>query len=262
MPGPLEIRVETTMLTGETATTVHERGLARLVHREIDHLDGLLGTYPVHGVDTSHRDHDDLGGRPFDWSALSAHEQFISIKATQGEHHEDSWLGRDLAAASSAGMIHTVFHWLDASESGTSQAEFFLKTVHRYGFTGTHSGELAPELDVEECVRGGQHLTVQRVSDFMERARADTGETPTLYIRRSFVEECLGGTRALAKYPVRLARYRSGSAEPDPLLGGTGWDFWQYREDGAVDGIGRGVCLDVFHDDLAALKRRAHLPGR
>ncbi len=100
-------------------------------------------------------------------------------------------------------MIHTVFHWLDASESGTSQAEFFLKTVHRYGFTGTHSGELAPELNVEECVRDGQHLTVQQVSDFMERARADTGEAPTLYIRRPFVEECLGGTRALAKYPVR-----------------------------------------------------------
>ncbi|WP_269855177.1 peptide deformylase [Streptomyces sp. RPT161] len=64
--GPLEIRVETTMLTGETATTVHERGLARLVHHEIDHLDGLLGPYPIHGVDTSHRDHDDHGGRPFD----------------------------------------------------------------------------------------------------------------------------------------------------------------------------------------------------
>lgn len=44
VPRPLKITVETTALTGETVTTVYERGLARLVHHEIDHLDGLLYT--------------------------------------------------------------------------------------------------------------------------------------------------------------------------------------------------------------------------
>ncbi|MEU2354581.1 peptide deformylase [Streptomyces misionensis] len=39
---PLSITVETTALDGTTVTTVYERGLARLVHHEIDHLDGLL----------------------------------------------------------------------------------------------------------------------------------------------------------------------------------------------------------------------------
>ncbi|MFI2207726.1 glycoside hydrolase family 25 protein [Streptomyces sp. NPDC020192] len=210
-------------------------------------------------MDTYHQNHDTRGGRPFDWTALAAHEQFISIKATQGEHHEDPWLGRDLAGAASVGLIRTAYHYLDASESGTSQAEFFLKTIHKYGFTGTHPGELAPELDMEQCVQDGHHLTVQQVTDFMDRVRAETGETPTLYARRSFVDDCLGGTKALANYPVRLARYKSGSAEPSPLPGGSGWDFWQYSEDGTADGIGPEVCLDVFHGDLATLKRRAHL---
>ncbi|WP_053695876.1 peptide deformylase [Streptomyces sp. NRRL F-5755] len=44
VPRPLKITVETTALTGETAATVYERGLARLIHHEIDHLDGLLYT--------------------------------------------------------------------------------------------------------------------------------------------------------------------------------------------------------------------------
>lgn len=44
VPHPLEVTVETTALTGETVTTVYERGLARLIHHEIDHLDGLLYT--------------------------------------------------------------------------------------------------------------------------------------------------------------------------------------------------------------------------
>lgn len=42
VPRPLQITVETTALTGETETTVYERGLARLIHHEIDHLDGRL----------------------------------------------------------------------------------------------------------------------------------------------------------------------------------------------------------------------------
>lgn len=41
---PLKITVETTALAGETVTTVYERGLARLIQHEIDHLDGLLYT--------------------------------------------------------------------------------------------------------------------------------------------------------------------------------------------------------------------------
>lgn len=42
VPRPLHITVETTTLDGTTVTTVYERGLARLVAHEIDHLDGLL----------------------------------------------------------------------------------------------------------------------------------------------------------------------------------------------------------------------------
>ncbi|OEU96260.1 peptide deformylase [Streptomyces oceani] len=44
VPRPLKITVETTALAGATVTTTYERGLARLIHHEIDHLDGLLYT--------------------------------------------------------------------------------------------------------------------------------------------------------------------------------------------------------------------------
>ena len=44
VPRPLKITVEATALTGETVTSAYERGLARLIHHEIDHLDGLLYT--------------------------------------------------------------------------------------------------------------------------------------------------------------------------------------------------------------------------
>ncbi|WP_228386636.1 peptide deformylase [Streptomyces katsurahamanus] len=44
VPRPLEITVETTALSGETSATVFEHGRARLIHHEIDHLDGFLYT--------------------------------------------------------------------------------------------------------------------------------------------------------------------------------------------------------------------------
>ncbi|MFE7358721.1 peptide deformylase [Streptomyces sp. NPDC057543] len=44
VPRPLLITVQTTALDGTTVTTVYERGLARLVAHEVDHLDGLLYT--------------------------------------------------------------------------------------------------------------------------------------------------------------------------------------------------------------------------
>lgn len=52
VPRPLKITVEAAALTGETVATTYERGLARLIHHEIDHLDGLLYTaYMRTGVD-------------------------------------------------------------------------------------------------------------------------------------------------------------------------------------------------------------------
>ncbi|MFG2439643.1 peptide deformylase [Streptomyces sp. NPDC048508] len=41
---PLQITLKTTTLEGRQVTTTYERGLARLGHHEIDHLDGLLYT--------------------------------------------------------------------------------------------------------------------------------------------------------------------------------------------------------------------------
>ncbi|MFF0294366.1 peptide deformylase [Kitasatospora sp. NPDC004614] len=44
VPRPLRIEVTATSLDGTKTVTVYERGLARLIAHEIDHLDGLLYT--------------------------------------------------------------------------------------------------------------------------------------------------------------------------------------------------------------------------
>lgn len=44
VPRPLETTVESTDLDGNPQTAVYRHGVARLIHHEIDHLDGLLYT--------------------------------------------------------------------------------------------------------------------------------------------------------------------------------------------------------------------------
>lgn len=52
VPRPLSITVEAVALDGTLSTTTYETGIARLVHHEIDHLDGLLYTARMrHGID-------------------------------------------------------------------------------------------------------------------------------------------------------------------------------------------------------------------
>ncbi|MBF6176000.1 peptide deformylase [Nocardia blacklockiae] len=44
VPRPLSLTIETTTLTGALTTTEYRNGLARLIHHELDHLDGILYT--------------------------------------------------------------------------------------------------------------------------------------------------------------------------------------------------------------------------
>jgi peptide deformylase len=48
VPRPLSITVQATTLDGTVTTMMYTNGLARLVHHEIDHLDGLLYTARMH----------------------------------------------------------------------------------------------------------------------------------------------------------------------------------------------------------------------
>lgn len=48
VPRPLSITVQATTLDGTVTTMTYTNGLARLVHHEIDHLDGLLYTARMH----------------------------------------------------------------------------------------------------------------------------------------------------------------------------------------------------------------------
>ncbi|WP_354644665.1 glycoside hydrolase family 25 protein [Kitasatospora camelliae] len=213
--------------------------------------------YAVRGIDSYHGDHGPKEDQAFDWKAIAGSGQsFVMLKATQGTGFTDGWFARDLAGARSVGLIHTGYHYFTADQDGTAQADHFLDVLHREHFSGTAPGELPPVLDLEQCEKAGHRLQLGQVKAFLQRVRQVTGTDPIVYTRRNIVDECLGGTRELSGHPVWLARY--GTTPPQPLPGGTGWDFWQYTDRASVPGTPGRVDASVFHADRAALRRLAH----
>ncbi|MFE7559606.1 glycoside hydrolase family 25 protein [Kitasatospora sp. NPDC057500] len=224
---------------------------------------GAAGTgpdaYTVRGFDSSHHSHETRNGdKAFDWPAVAGGGQsFVYLKATEGLTFDDGWFGRDLAGARSVGLVHGGYHFFEPDKDGAAQADHFVDVLRREGLTGGGPGELPPALDLEECGKDGR-IPLGQVKAFLQRVRQATGTEPVVYTRRDVVDDCLGGTEELSGYRSWLARY--GSAEPRPLPGAAGWDFWQYSERAQVPGTaGLPMDADVFHGDRAALRRLAHL---
>ncbi|MEU6377037.1 glycoside hydrolase family 25 protein [Streptomyces sp. NPDC046909] len=163
------------------------------------------GGYAVHGVDISGYQHPD--DKPIDWAALSrGGQKFVSVKATEGSRTVSPWFVRDLAGARGVKLIHTAYHYFEHDQDGKVQADHFLKTVRAQKLDGTHPYELPLELDVERQRRGkpacgaGPGALTSRVLAFLQRVEERTGVAPMVYTQRSFVDQCMGGTKALAGY--------------------------------------------------------------
>ncbi|GAA1385868.1 hypothetical protein GCM10009639_08860 [Kitasatospora putterlickiae] len=213
----------------------------------------------MRGFDSSHHSHGTkTGEKAFDWPAVARGGQsFVYLKATEGLTYDDGWFGRDLAGARSVDLVRGAYHFFKPDKDGAAQADHFVDVLRREGFTGSKPGELPPALDLEECGTDGR-IPLAQVTAFLRRVEQATGTAPVVYTRRNIVDDCLGGTKDLAGYRAWLARY--ATAEPQPLPGAAGWEFWQYSKRAEVPGTaGQPMDADVFHGDLAALRRLAHL---
>ncbi|PSM37277.1 hypothetical protein C6Y14_43225 [Streptomyces dioscori] len=219
--------------------------------------------YPVHGVDTSGHQHP--GNKSIDWVQVSrSGQKFAVIKATQGSRSVSPWFVRDLAGARSMRLIHTAYHYFEHGQGGAAQAQHFLETVRVQKLNGTLPYQLPLVLDVERQEKGkpacgaGPGALASRVLDFLNTVEKETGVSPTLYSQKSFVNQCMGGTKALGKYRAWLAHYNPTS--PPALPGGTGWSFWQYTDKATVPGIPKAKTdANVFKGSYADLKRLANI---
>lgn len=202
----------------------------------------------VKGIDVSHRQN------VVDWPRVAAAGvQFCYIKATEGEGFKDIRFRENWDGAKATGLIRGAYHFFRPDKDAEAQAQSFLHVV-----ASLSPGYLPPVLDVE--VGAAQDVTsiLDGIQSWVEAVENVLGRQPILYTYPSFWTQTLRGSARFSGYLLWVAHYTS---KPAPTLprGYEDYVFWQFSEQGQVDGITGNVDLDRFHgslDDLNALAWR------
>ena len=195
------------------------------------------GIVQLAGVDVSHYQGN------IDWEDLAeAKISFAFAKATDGITYTDPMWAANKANARQNGILVGGYHFYEPADDPAPQAQNFLTAL------GDVSGTLPPVVDLEKAPTDEQ--AAQYAADVLTFLRAieqATNCTPIIYADLSFYQTYLAVD--LSDYPLWLAEYRT----TPPAASGPSWVFWQYAQNGFVDGITGAVDLDWFAGDATAL---------
>lgn len=193
-------------------------------------------TYPVRGIDVSrHQKH-------IDWRKVAADDvAFAILKATEGGDWVDPMFARNFREAKAAGLSVGAYHFYRFCKPGAEQAGNFLATVPR------DPDLLPPVVDIEftgNCPeRPSQEALKAELAAFLDLVEPAYGKQAVIYLIGE-ADRMYGGAM-----PERRRWVRSIEAHP----GHDRWIYWQYHDEGRVDGIEGDVDLNVLQGPAAIL---------
>ena len=173
--------------------------------------------------------------------------QFAFIRVADGSTIPDSKFKDNWAGARRANVMRGAYQFFRPEEDPIAQANVLLDALRTHG-----RGELPPVIDIE--VNGGLPLAtvVAKARLWIEHVRSQIGVEPIVYTNFGMFR--WGGGEPLARQLLWLAHYTEACPSIPPPW--REWTFWQYTENGRVDGIDGAVDLDVFAGPPDELRRR------
>lgn len=190
------------------------------------------------GIDVSHYQ------SRIDWATVMATHplEFAFVKATEGHEYVDSLFCRNWDALRQLDVRRGAYHFFRAQGCGYEQALHFLTTV------GMQPGDLVPVLDVELTDGAAPEILREEVFIWLQTVEAELHVKPIIYSNQHFYDKYLAGW--FDQYPLWVARY---STEKPALSTGRSWQFWQYSNEGSLDGIAHKTDLNLFAGTPAML---------
>ena len=187
--------------------------------------------YPIHGIDVSH-----FQGK-VDWSRVK--EQSISfafIKATEGLNHCDTTFYTNWKSLKVADLKRGAYHFYIPQLDPALQAENFMMNV------SLQNGDLPPVLDMEVTDAKDPEDLVNNIKIWLNKISTAYKTQPIIYTNLKAYFRFIAGR--FDEYPIWIARYN----EKAPELGNNKkWSFWQYANNGKIDGIKEDVDFDAFN---------------
>lgn len=207
-------------------------------------LDAPVAT--LQGIDVSHHQ------KRIDWKTVAQRHDlhFAFVKATEGRDFQDSLFADNWQTLQSLGVRRGAYHFFRAYSSGKDQAQHFLDIVK------LAPGDLAPVLDLETTDGVAAEIMLEEVRVWLQTVERNLNVRPIIYTNQKFYEKYLAGI--FDNYPLWIARY---SNDMPFLSGGALWKFWQYSNQGCLDGIDGEVDLNVFRGTPEMLDRLCWFPS-
>ncbi len=191
------------------------------------------------------------------WGAVRGAEvRWAYAKATEGTGFRDPTFPTNWSGMAGAGVYRGAYHFFHPSENGTAQADYFL------AYAGNQNGVLPPMLDWEVTDSVSGTTAGVNAQLFINEIRARTGRETIIYTTPGLwagfhVPQSFSGN------PLWVADWlycdTSGCC---PVMPGswTNWTFWQFNDNGTVNGIGHVVDEDVFNGTETDLANLAGVP--
>lgn len=197
--------------------------------------------YSVYGIDVSRWQGE------IDWRAVQHDEiKFAFIKASQGVNKVDTFFKSNWKQAGELKVYKGAYHYYEPNRPAKEQAANFIRQVE------LEIGDMPPVLDLEEPITIPLGEFQHNVQIWLDEVEKHYQVRPIIYASPSYYRSYL--MEAFYNYPVWIAQYRK---YPNPQLPKEGeqWLFWQFTNEGKVNGINGDVDLDVFYGSLKELKK-------
>lgn len=197
-------------------------------YSEVNETNAPAG-FELHGIDVSrYQQH-------IDWEEVRSQNlvSFAFIKATEGDHLEDSYFARNWEQTKIHGIKRGAYHFFRPEVSGREQALLYLSVVD------FEKGDFIPVLDVEVLPKGSREEWYKEIDTWLQIVEEETGRKPLIYSSRFFYIDYL--EKRYSEHPIWIANYKRSDL---PMKD---WHFWQHTETAKLRGIIGSVDHNVFN---------------
>ena len=201
------------------------------------------------------------GQRVVDWKrVVGSGMSFVFVKASHAEQ-PDSMFAEHWNAAKEAGLLRGAMHYFSDDIDPAVQASAFLQQVNDP--FGNKSGELPPALDLS-LLAVRTTTNASNVKIWLDTVEGVLGKRPILFsdpsvLQNRFVDEATKQPLAWVRdYPLWVKQYPtvfSYDMQPSLPYGWHEWKFWQYTNQGQVDGVDGETGQSYFNGSFEGLRQ-------
>ena len=170
--------------------------------------------------------------------------RYVFVRATEGITYQDAFFKQNLEEAREAGLVIGAYHFYETDDDPISQLKNFTSMV------SLQAGDLPPVVDIEKLHDNDQLDLTKNIQTYLDGLERHYKTKPIIYSGKNFANKYI---TTFSDYPLWLAEYQS--LYPTLPQGWDKWTFWQYSQNGKVDGVVGDVDVNRYNGEESSFNK-------